>query len=169
MVQVHEFGSTEGATLDQPIDHLFACHRRIEQRLDTMERAADVLDTRRDEALAAIGRVMHFLDTNGAWHTEDEEVSLFPRLRPLIDEASVGYLRDLEQQHAGVERTVAALRSALDLGDVSPIVAEARNVAAVYRAHIRFEESRLLDLARAALGSSDLEVISAEMKQRRGL
>ena len=169
MVPIHELGKcrTEGATLDQPIEHLFACHRRIEQRLETLERATGALATDHEEALAVIGRVMHFLETNGAWHTEDEEVSFFPRLRPLLDAAAVGYLGELEAQHDLVEAAVAVLGLAMRSDD--GIADAARKVAAAYRAHIQFEESRLLGLARAALGQSQLEAISAEMKQRRGL
>jgi hypothetical protein len=69
------------ATLDQPLEHLTACHRRIEQRLDTLERVVPFLRTRRDEALQAIRNAFAFLDGSGVRHTQDEEGSIFPRLR----------------------------------------------------------------------------------------
>jgi hemerythrin-like domain-containing protein len=167
MLPVNEVGKCvgDGATLDQPLEHLLACHRRIEQRLDTLDRAADALDTRPDEARQAIDRVLRFLETNGAWHTQDEECSIFPRLRSRLDADALGYLDELAAQHGSVERAVAELRAA-----PPPEVAErARRAAQAYRAHIAFEESRLLDVARAALGDADLAAIAAEMKHRRGL
>ena len=35
----------EQATLDRPLEHLVACHRRIEERLRTLERVGDHLTT----------------------------------------------------------------------------------------------------------------------------
>ena len=67
-------GPAPANTLDSPVEHLLACHRRIEQKLETLARA---VEANHDEALA---RVFHFFDTNGLLHTQDEEESIFPRL-----------------------------------------------------------------------------------------
>src|SRR5947208_5826795 len=95
MVQIGE----SAATLDQPIEHLVACHRRIEQRLATLERAAGELDGRENAARDAIAAAIRFMDTNGAWHTEDEEMSLFPRLRPYLTPDELAFVDSLEAQH----------------------------------------------------------------------
>ena len=80
MIQI---GAT-AATIDSPIEHLTACHRRIEQRLETLVNAAGHIPTNRTSALGAVKSSLHFLDTSGVLHTEDEELSLFPRLRPKL-------------------------------------------------------------------------------------
>ena len=61
------------ATIDSPIDHLMACHRRIEQRLDTLFNAADRIEIDRAGAQTAIQNSLRFMDTSGERHTEDEQ------------------------------------------------------------------------------------------------
>jgi len=79
MIQIKTAGTAgESTTLDAPLEHLMACHRRIEERLATLERAGAALESRRDEALGAIRAAFAFMDSNGAIHTRDEEESLFP-------------------------------------------------------------------------------------------
>jgi hypothetical protein len=61
-------------TIDTPLEHLSACHRRIEDRLATLGRAADHLGKSPDEALEAIRKSLKFLESNGA-PTMDQEAS----------------------------------------------------------------------------------------------
>ncbi len=84
------------ATLDRPLDHLVACHRRIEERLEILERAAVHLGDRRDEAMETIENCFRFLDSNGMWHTADEEESIFPRLQGRLNQTDAQFLRSLE-------------------------------------------------------------------------
>jgi hypothetical protein len=60
MIQI----GASAATIDSPIEHLVACHRRIEQRLDTLINAAGHVDDDRAGALAGIAKSLHFLDTS---------------------------------------------------------------------------------------------------------
>ena len=46
--------------------------------------AAGHMENDRAGALDAIRKSLEFLDTSGALHTQDEEDSLFPRLRPKL-------------------------------------------------------------------------------------
>ncbi len=158
--------SAESATLDQPLEHLLACHRRIEQRLDSLLRAAHAIESRPEEARTAIANVLRFLSSSGAWHTEDEERSLFPRLRARgLTGEDDAYLRELESQHHRVEALVERLRDAAPDG----FAALADETARAYRDHIAFEEARLIGVARTALTAADLAEISGEMKSRRGI
>jgi len=91
------------ATLDAPVEHLMACHRRIEQRLDTLNTVAAHLPDDRSGAMAAIEKCFQFLDSNGALHTEDEELSLFPRLRPHLASDELEFVDSLESQHREAE------------------------------------------------------------------
>ncbi|MBK9169170.1 MAG: hemerythrin domain-containing protein [Bryobacterales bacterium] len=158
------------ATPDQPLDHLVACHRRIEERLDTLERAAAHLAGRRGEALAAIRNACAFLESSGAIHTRDEEESLFPRL-PAQAEPLV---RTLAAEHEEAERLYGILKDLVNRIEAGETLdAEYRSVVgplvALYREHIRREDSELIDVSRAALTGEDLSAIAAEMRQRRGL
>ncbi|MCW5981578.1 MAG: hemerythrin domain-containing protein [Bryobacteraceae bacterium] len=167
-----------GATLERPLDHLVACHRRIEQRLETLERVVPHLADRREEALAAIRSSLEFFDTNGAWHTEDEEQSVFPRLRDQVSPEQRAYLAELERQHDDAEALhVELTRRVEDMKAADPIptdlihryAAVVGKLAAIYRPHIASEDAVLNELGRRVLGDAELLQIAGEMKRRRGL
>jgi hemerythrin-like domain-containing protein len=151
--------------LDQPLDHLLACHRRILDRLDVLERACAALAEKPEEAQSTIAKCLRFLESNGAWHTQDEERSLFPRLTGRLTSEEQTYLAELQRQHEQVEALFSRVRSAPleGLPRLVPGLAEA------YRAHIDFEERHLIGIARRLLSGEDLAAIAAEMKTRRGL
>jgi hemerythrin-like domain-containing protein len=165
------------ATIETPIEHLQACHRRIEQRLATLIKAGALLETDRGTALAAIAKSMEFLDSNGALHTADEEESLFPRLRAKLTEEEIQFLDALEADHVEAGVMHAELRllvnelnfsgSAVPPDTVSRYLECASRLEALYRAHIRAEDERLAPLARRSLTASEIQGISKEMQDRR--
>ena len=172
MIQIGQ----SNATIAQPIEHLVACHRRIEERLDALTRAAAHFQDRRQEALAAIAASIHFLDTSGALHTRDEEESLFPRLRPLLSVADAHYLDSLERQHDEVECVFAALKDVVALlpnasGRSAELEAEygqlVTRLSGLYRCHIQSEDEILTRISRQLLNADQLREISAEMRTRR--
>jgi hemerythrin-like domain-containing protein len=175
MIQIKTGSETvERATLDEPIEHLKACHRRIEERLATLERAGAALKERRDEALAAIRSAFAFMESNGAIHTRDEEDSVFPRLRGRMTEEETAMVDDLEDDHLEADARYARLKAItarIEVGE--PAEGEFRQTAAglcaLYRKHIEVEDSRLVEVARRELTGEQLASISVEMKQRRGL
>ncbi len=157
-----------------PVDHLIACHRRIEQRLDTFERAAAALADRPAEALEAIRSSVRFMDLSGALHTIDEEESFFPRLREVVDEQDRLYLERLEAEHREADQVYHRLKAvALELeSSATPERIEryrqtVSELASRYRKHIASEDEILTSLAARALTPSQLEAIQAEMRQRR--
>jgi hemerythrin-like domain-containing protein len=163
-------------TIDSPLEHLTACHRRIEDRLATLERAADHLRDAPEAALEAIRKSILFLDSSGALHTMDEEVSLFPRLRTRLTPEEVAHLDRLEQQHREVESVFAELEDVVAEIAASPqqaIPLETRyreivtRLSGLYRPHIQFEDEVLMRLARRLLDQGELENISREMRARR--
>jgi len=164
------------ATVDSPIEHLMACHRRIEQRLDTLVRAAGYLDRDRPSALAAIAKSLTFFDTSGVLHTEDEEQSVFPRLRSTRTADQIAYLDSLEQDHGKAEAILQRLKQLAVQAERQTEVpgtlieryrACARELQALYVAHIQSEDEVLTVMAKEALSESDLSEISREMRQRR--
>jgi len=149
-------GPTPKDTLSAPIEHLLACHRRIEQKLDLLLRA---IESPGDE----LSRVFHFFDTNGMLHTQDEEESIFPRLAPRVSASETALLNALHSEHESIE----ALYARVAAGDRT---AEAvRELVDRYHAHIAREDAELVAVMQRCLDADDLRAISQEMKQRRGL
>jgi hemerythrin-like domain-containing protein len=157
-----------------PIEHLLACHRRIEDRLAILERAGQHLEDRPEESLLAISNSLRFLDTSGVLHTVDEEESVFPRLRGCLAADEITYLDTLESQHREVDVVYASLKQIVNqlqqqrtperLASYRELVAK---LTAAYRAHIASEDSVLMDMARRTLTPSQLSEIKTEMRARR--
>jgi hemerythrin-like domain-containing protein len=158
--------------IDSPVEHLMACHRRIEQRLDTLVISADHMGDDRGAAMAAIRRSFEFLDTSGVLHTEDEETSVFPRLRPKLSDAEIAFIDSLEAQHAEadtvyqeVKRLSGQLENVPDAVQRYRVYAE--RLRSLYRDHIRAEDENLMGLAARVLSESEAGEIAREMRERR--
>ncbi|MFN7921708.1 MAG: hemerythrin domain-containing protein [Bryobacteraceae bacterium] len=150
------------ATLDKPLEHLLACHQRILERMSMLERATAAAGEKPEESAELIAKVLRFLDSNGAWHTEDEENSVFPRLAGKVGEDEVAYLNELTRQHEDLD-------AALDRFKAERSQANAAALADGYRKHIAFEESRLGGIIKRVLSEEEFAAVSVEMKQRRGI
>ena len=183
MIHIDQIATKPGLeakpTLHRPADHLLACHRRIEERLDILEMAAFQLPNRREEALRAMGNVFRFFESNGTWHTADEEDSIFPRLRGRLDDAEVQLLNGLEMEHRQVEVLYADVRDfytelvTLPIGPAEAMIEPLQNsimrLHELYRNHISKEDANLIPLIRKILDEDQLAIIAEEMKSRRGL
>jgi len=174
MIQIRS--SPPPATLDSPIEHLNACHRRIEERLQTLERAGAALAASPADALAAIQAVFWFFDTSGAHHTADEEESFFPRLLPNITADERLWLEDLQQEHTRAEALYDSLKTHVAAMATPPgeaaqarFVELAQALCSLYRQHIANEDARFPSLAARALSPVSLDAITQEMKLRRGI
>jgi hemerythrin-like domain-containing protein len=162
------------ATIDEPIEHLMACHRRIEQRLDALVNAADRMHDERAAASEAIRKSFHFLDTNGSFHTADEEESLFPRLRPKLSAEELAFVDGLEAQHGEADAIYRELRKLAIAAEDQPSADAiqkfgecASRLRAPYLRHIQSEDRILTAIARRCLDGAEIEQISEEMRQRR--
>lgn len=165
----------ESATLDRPLDHLAVCHRRIEEKLSMLERAAQHLGDRFDEALGACRSAFAFFDGSGVLHMEDEEESIFPRIRLHATSDELAYLDSLELQHREAEGSVARLRNLIRQleRDPSPAATHeafrqtALKLVELYRAHIASEDEVLNRIGHARLDEVALAEIAFEMRLRR--
>jgi hemerythrin-like domain-containing protein len=162
----------KSASIDSPIEHLTACHRRIEDRLETLERAGEWLASeegaKKAEARDAIASALRFLDSSGAMHTADEESSLFPRLLPKLESGEREYVEGLERQHHEIDEAYVELKAAAANSEAERYRPAAARVARLYREHIASEDQVLTAVARRCLSAGDLGAIAAEMRQRRG-
>jgi hemerythrin-like domain-containing protein len=170
LLRNHESAST----LDNPLEHLQACHRRIEERLGALERAAPYLECRRDEALEAIDSAFRFMDSSGVLHTRDEEESVFPRLKPALSPGEITFLEQLERQHLEAGDAYAQLKAVVNelrSSDSAELIEKYKQTVAafctIYRSHIAAEDETLVPLGKRVLGTGDLAGIASEMKARR--
>lgn len=175
MVKLEQLTSAGAAkkkeTFSDPIRHLQACHERIEDRLQILERVAEQFAERPEEAAGVLRSCFHFFDTNGVWHTEDEEQSVFPRLRPALSPEEENGLQRLEAEHQNADRLYAELQqSASKLAPSNLLLfrQRVREFCSHYRKHIQVEEPLLNSLA-AKLTPAELNEITVEMKGRRNL
>lgn len=156
------------ATMDQPLDHLVACHARIEEKLATLERAAAALNDRPGEARAAIQAVFRHFDTAGVMHTRDEEESVFPRMLERAADSERFYVSDLQRQHREAEDLFTLLRDVpVPDSDLAGYLALVHRFCSIYRAHIASENEHLIGAARRLLSDEELAEVAAEMRQRR--
>jgi hemerythrin-like domain-containing protein len=157
------------STVDRPIEHLVACHDRIEERLATLERAAEHLQISPEEARKALEAVFRYFESSGVAHTEDEESSVFPRLEPKLTPEEREYCEALERQHREAETLYAGVKNVPPTGSgFEEYRALVDRFCALYREHIASENNRLVEIARRLLSEADTREISAEMRLRRG-
>jgi len=149
-----------------PFEQLLRSHRRLEERLTDLPVAAKDLDgPRRAEALAYIEDTLAWMGRAVRRHEEDEERSLFPRLRgrPELD-ALINKLAGEHQLHEQLQAELGAV-AATDAARARALVDE---LTAVYATHIREEETELFPGARTVLLPEELAAICTEMDARRG-
>lgn len=167
-----------------PLQHLVDCHDRIEERLQTLERIVAFLradsEEKRREAREALERALDFLETMGALHTQDEELSVFPRLLDRVggqDPTVIELMSMLEAQHREKE---AVFRKLLNHVAAFPPIPEppseqqvkvfeglVSHIADLYRPHIMVENQRLIPISAEYLKTPDLDAIREEMRERR--
>ncbi len=167
---------------DRPFELMSDCHRRIEHFLAVLRRALERYAKREldDECSNALRTAQRYFREGAPRHTEDEEVSLFPRLRALGRE-NLRELLDaadrLEREHEEAERIHAAVDARIDrwLGGLRLTPDEARAMASdldaldrLYSQHIAFEDRVLFPAAARALGREAMRRIGEEMAARRG-
>lgn len=171
--------------IDDPLQHILACHEQIERRLVTLQNAAMMMGFSEgamlQDAAAALAYEVEVLEAIDKLHTEDEELSMFPRLRAnLKDDTAVldPLMQSLELQHQNEQAAFARLKGAVKAiaasgaqpsNETSSCEDLVRELAGVCGPHMALENDSLLPLARKALSPEDLKAICGEMRQRWGI
>lgn len=169
MIRLAQLLNPPRDSLSQPLDHLTACHRRIEERLDLFVRAGEAYESAPGEAIEAMHSACRFMDMSGELHTKDEEQSLFPRLAGHLNEEEERFVAGLEEDHRRAEALYAQLKEAMaslpeSLAGYQRI---ARAMRDIYAAHIAAEDEHLIALGRRTLTTGQLAEVAAEMRARR--
>ena len=163
-------------TFDEPLEMLAACHERIEDRLQTLERLVDYLPGHGadEQARQAATNVMRYFDTAGEHHHDDEERDLFPALRSHgVEPRTLELIETLQRDHERMRSLWRALREALAAiasgtsAGLDPAAVADFNAA--YRDHIARENAELLPLASKLLAGSVQARIGESMACRRGV
>ena len=153
--------------MNDPIDQLERSHRRLEEACDALSVAA------REHDIDTANHVSAFFGRQVRRHEEDEEKSLFPRLRAVATPELCVRLDRVAEEH----REHDALRTRLDdvisgryaSGDMwTELSAIADRLINAHRGHVEEEERHLFPAARQLLSPSALEEMRAEMDARRG-
>lgn len=168
-----------GPGFDEPVEMLSACHERIEDQCETLERlvkhlASNGADKAAREAAQAI---LRYFDTAGDNHHLDEEEDLFPalrehaKLRLLEVEVLVaallmehGRLRQAWREQLRPELTALAEGTSVSID-----AAQGKRFIKLYRDHVEREDRELLPLARDILGAGELQSLGKKMAARRGV
>jgi hemerythrin-like domain-containing protein len=171
-------GAKPQANFSDPIGVLTDCHRRIERFLGVLVRVAS--DARggalTEEQRIALDTALKYFREAAPKHTDDEENSLFPRLRAAGQ--ALTELDALHDDHGRADRAHAEVdrlgrewldRNSLapaDAGHLSELLTE---LSALYRAHIEVEEKAVFPLAAQVLPAGERVAMGKEMSARRGI
>lgn len=167
----------------KPLDVLFHCHQKIASNLEALRRASEEL--RKNEAedcqpvFATIDTVLTHFSTAGIKHTEDEESSLFPRLRKYKDEGVSEVFEAVERleiQHTlaksienSLNRFFLAMKAdeILDRNKVELFCDLSESLYDLYRPHIQVENEFVFPAAGKIMSVDELLEVGKEMYQRR--
>lgn len=163
------------------LEPLTGCHRKIEQFLGILSalaaRGPHLLD---DVEREALGSALRYFREGAPLHTQDEERSLFPRLRASGDPAAADVIDEIERLeadhvraddlHAQVDDIGRAWLAdgSLPEGDAAAFRRAVQELELLYRAHIAVEDARVFPLAAHLLDRAAWEEIGHEIARRRG-
>lgn len=151
---------------DNPIGLLRACHDRILQHCELLERLLDTPDP------AIAQQVVRYFSTSARLHHRDEEEDVFP----LINRQSMkiaDLIHQLRRQHEKLDQLWASLAPALRTVPKQGFDAEFRACVTEFctlsREHVQRENREFLPLASSSLSSQQLGIIGEKMAARRGV
>jgi len=174
-------GSKGQADFTEPVELLMDCHRRIENFLEVLKRVVDEYGDREldQQARDALSTSLNYFRHAAPRHTEDEEQSLFPRMRK-ADDAQVrrvmAAMQRLESDHRKMEAAHARVDQIgqrwladgrLDSDTHDEVRALLSEMATAYAQHIRLEDEEVFVLASKVLDTRALAEVGEEMKLRR--
>jgi hemerythrin-like domain-containing protein len=167
---------------DNPLQVLRDCHRRIETfmtalvRLNGVAKGAAISGEDRE----ALRTALRYFREAVPKHTEDEEVSLFPRLRRQKDSRLLPVLariESLEEEHVCCDRIHGELdaigrlwlkEGSLPSPEASQLFALTAQLRDVYRHHLAIEEDEVFPAAATALAESEIRALANELAYRWG-
>ena len=160
---------------DRPLAVLEACHGRIAKQCDTLEKLLAHLPAHGADAQAqqAARAVLAYFDTAAVQHHDDEERNLFPLLERVGASGACDLVELLTHEHDELALLWRRLRAQLQLIEAGTAAALdsalATRFIAMNRAHLEFENTHVLPLARQVLDTADIQRLGRAMAERRGV
>jgi hemerythrin-like domain-containing protein len=155
-----------------PLGLLRACHQRILNHCETLEKlAGHIRDNGIDsDAKKAATHVHRYFSSAGVLHHRDEEEDLFPKLiRQSMKMADL--VHQLKQGHQKIDsiwkELAALLANPETITDIDHFESLVQKFTALNREHIIIEEEDFLSVAVHILSTEDLNKISRSMEKRR--
>ncbi|MCW8971750.1 MAG: hemerythrin domain-containing protein [Gammaproteobacteria bacterium] len=168
------FFPTAAPDFSDPIGLLRACHERIFQHCDTLERLATHLSRQgADQAFQeAAAKIDRYFSTAAKHHHDDEEQDLFPRLaRQSLKLADA--VHHLQQEHEQLDALWREIEPMLirpaAIDDPEAFAARVKRFANTYRAHAAKENEDLFAIAQHSLSHEELREMGRSMAERRGV
>jgi hemerythrin-like domain-containing protein len=156
-----------------PVALLRACHQRILNHCDLLERIVATLASNPSDSgiTTAIQQVLRYFRTAARHHHEDEEQGLFPLLaRQSLKLADA--VHRARREHEPLDTLWQGLEAQLSRPtalQLERLHAAVEAFVARQRAHIALENEELLDRAQHILSSRDRKQLGESMAARRGL
>jgi hemerythrin-like domain-containing protein len=174
---VIQIGARPDSGFDDPLGMLKDCHRRIERFLGILCHVAERREEGplTEEEISAVEAALHYFAEGGQLHNQDEEDSLFPRLRK-VEAGDLEITHRLEDDHAEAEELhgrAADLFSAwisagtIDSEDRQLLLSATGRLRTLYGEHIRVEEEIVFQHAARVLDAGVLREMGAEFRTRR--
>jgi len=164
-------------SFDHPLELLHACHGKIQQQLDTLQKIATHLPVHGcdQQVQQAAQGILRYFDTAGQFHHQDEEENLFPTLLALDtpEKAEVkALIEDLLAQHTVMFAAWSEVRTVLvklaEGVNIPLPQALVEKLVGSYTPHIELEETELLSLSARLLSPQQVMELGKKMAQRRG-
>ncbi len=168
-------GKSKNRANKAPVERLEHSHRRLEERLEELKSFVDAIVTGRqvEENWAAIADLVDYLNRSVLRHEEDEELSVFPRLRshptlrPLLQRLSDDHIsqRKLVDKLAQLVETRGEAKSAA--ATHARLQRVCKSLSAAYLDHIAREDRQLLPAIARHCSAEDEVAMAQEMGARR--
>ncbi len=160
-----------GASFEQPIDMLYACHEKVRRFCSQIERLDSYLAEhgRNETALSAVAAISRYFQTAAPLHHADEEEDFFPLLRRHAPETAAE-IDALAAEHPALNAAWDAVYAEfVCLQNDAAYRPDAVRLAAFAQAYARHaeREERLFALGREILPADELAAIGRRMAARR--
>jgi len=166
---------------DQPIDLMMDCHRRVEHFVQVLLKVARQGNgqTLTAEWRNALETALNYFQQAAPRHTEDEEDSLFPRLRQSDDPQAAEVLSKMARLEADHQQSGPIHDRVDQLGrqwleadqlaeqETADLIRCCEQLQQMYQQHIHVEDHEVFPVAQRILSPDALQAIGQEMKARR--
>ncbi len=159
-----------------PAELLLGCHQRIRHFTELAVRVASPEPASDADVAAAARRVHRYHSVALPLHQADEEISIAPRLEPLVGPEIRDALAGMRREHVELDETIAALLPLWERLAAEPglrrrladrMTAAVTRMQGLWARHLSLEEDLIFPAVERALDAAQLAAIADEMRARR--